>query len=214
MANGAKDILSIEKAAVVTDGGYESIQDIKNAVTQGFDLHVAGTDFDMCIPAAEEEAAEITSHHAGRCCYVKERNVALCPMGHVLYPVSYSKTNKSGIFFNKDACKQCTCKCTKSVNFHYPAPIPKELFTKEYDDKGLFVKQIRIKADPEKIKERKSIVEHPFGTIKRGMDAGYCLTKGLQKVKGEFSLTFLAYNIKRVINILGCRRLMESIITY
>ncbi|MDR2245595.1 MAG: transposase [Treponema sp.] len=56
--------------------------------------------------------------------------------------------------------------------------------------------------------QRKSIVEHPFGAIKRGMDTGYCLTKGLRNVAGEFSLTFLAYNIKRVINILGCKGLI------
>jgi transposase len=41
------------------------------------------------------------------------------------------------------------------------------------------------------------------------MDAGYCLTRGLRKVAGEFSLTFLAYNIKRTINILGCKKLVE-----
>ncbi|MDR0721901.1 MAG: transposase [Treponema sp.] len=57
--------------------------------------------------------------------------------------------------------------------------------------------------------QRKSIVEHPFRTIKRSMDAGYCLTRGLRKVAGEFSLTFLAYNIKRTINILGCKKLVE-----
>jgi transposase len=44
-------------------------------------------------------------------------------------------------------------------------------------------------------------MEHPFGTIKRAMEAGYCLTKG--KEIGEFVLIFLAYNMKRVINILG-----------
>jgi hypothetical protein len=43
------------------------------------------------------------------------------------------------------------------------------------------------------------------------MDAGYCLLKGKKKVTGEFSLIFLAYNIQRVINILGIRKLIESI---
>ena len=88
----------------------------------------------------------------------------------------------------------------------------KEVFSEEYNEQGLTVKQIRIKPDKEKIKLRKSIVEHPFGTIKRTMDAGYCLTKGMKNVCGEFSLTFLAYNIKRVINILGSKGLIESIV--
>lgn len=56
-------------------------------------------------------------------------------------------------------------------------------------------------------------VEHPFGTLKRNMDAGYCLTKGLRNVSGEFSLAFLAYNMKRAIHILGSKRLMEYIST-
>jgi hypothetical protein len=41
------------------------------------------------------------------------------------------------------------------------------------------------------------------------MDAGYCLTKGIEKVRGEFSLAFLAYGLKRVINILGARELIS-----
>lgn len=53
----------------------------------------------------------------------------------------------------------------------------------------------------EKMKKRKSMVEHPFGTMKRAMNAGYTLLKGKRKVKGEFGLMALAYNMKRVINI-------------
>jgi hypothetical protein len=61
------------------------------------------------------------------------------------------------------------------------------------------------------VKERKSIVEHPFGTIKRGMEAGYCLMKGTEQVSGEFALTFLAYNLKRAITILGVGNLLKAI---
>jgi hypothetical protein len=86
-----------------------------------------------------------------------------------------------------------------------------EDFSQVCNDTGLWVKQMRIKADKEIIRQRKSIVEHPFGTIKRSIDAGYCLTRGLRNVAGEFSLTFLAYNIKRVINILGCKQLVKCI---
>jgi transposase len=86
-----------------------------------------------------------------------------------------------------------------------------EDFSKTYTDAGLCVKQIRIKPDKRILGQRKSIVEHPFGTIKRSMDAAYCLTRRLQNVAGEFSLTFLAYNLKRVITILGCKKLMECL---
>jgi hypothetical protein len=86
--------------------------------------------------------------------------------------------------------------------------VVEEDFSKPCNDTGLSVKQVRIKADKGIVRRRKSIVGHPFGTIKRGMDAGYCLTRGLRNVTGEFSLTFLAYNLKRVINILGCQKLI------
>ena len=45
-----------------------------------------------------------------------------------------------------------------------------------------------------------SMVEHPFGTMKRAMNAGYTLLKGKNKVKGEFGIIALTYNIKRVIS--------------
>jgi len=213
MATGAKEILETETITVVTDAGYESIQDIISAAGKGIDAHVAGTDFDICLPAKEGEETEIKTHHNGRCVYIAGRNIALCPMGNVLYPVSHKKCKEEvGVYYNYEACKKCANKCTKDARglFRYLVPMPKEAFTKEYNDRDMSVKQIRIKPDKEIIKQRKSIVEHPFGTVKRAMDAGYCLTKGLKNVSGEFSLTFLAYNIKRAINILGCGKLIES----
>ena len=84
-------------------------------------------------------------------------------------------------------------------------------FSKTYNDRDLHVKQIHIAPDKNVMRQRKSIVEHPFGTIKRNMDAGYCLTKGLQKVSGELALSFLAYNMKRVINIMGVKNLIACI---
>ena len=59
--------------------------------------------------------------------------------------------------------------------------------------------------------KRKALAEHPFGTMKRGMEQGYFLLKGLAKVRGEFSLTVLAYNLKRVFNIVGVPRLVAAL---
>ena len=213
MTANMQEILEAERIAVVTDAGYESIQDILSAMRQGVEVHVSGTDFDICVPSEEGESREIHSHHNGRCVYIGERNIALCPMGEVLYPATHNASKDGlGVYKNTAACKQCTNKCTKNARgcFEYKIPMAKEDFTKEYNDQGLVVKQIRIKADKELVKQRKSIVEHPFGTLKRGMDAGYCLTKGLHNVRGEFSLAFLAYNIKRAINILGCGKLLAA----
>ena len=70
--------------------------------------------------------------------------------------------------------------------------------------------QHRVAAHPEKVKARKGIVEHPFGTMKRGMDQGYFLTRGLMKVRGDMRLTILVYNVKRVMNILGVEALITA----
>ncbi len=71
--------------------------------------------------------------------------------------------------------------------------------------------QQRVAAQPETMKRRKALAEHPFGTIKRGMDAGYFLLRVLEKVRAEMSLTVLAYNLKRVINLVGVPRLMAAV---
>jgi Transposase DDE domain len=54
-------------------------------------------------------------------------------------------------------------------------------------------------------------VEHPFGTMKRWWVQGFFLTRGLEKARTEFSLTVLAYNLRRVLNIVGIPRLMAAL---
>jgi hypothetical protein len=132
-------------------------------------------------------------------------------MGNVLYPGFYKKANGMGVFYNSAACRQCALKCTKEARgYRCQVPMEESDFSKVYNDKDLLVKQIRITPDKELIKQRRSIAEHPFGTVKQNMDARYCLAKGLRNVCGEFSLTFLAYNLKRAINILGYTRLIVA----
>ena len=58
---------------------------------------------------------------------------------------------------------------------------------------------------------RKRTVEHPFGTIKRWMNQGYLLLKGLRKVRGEFGFSVIAYNMKSAIRIKGVRVLIQAI---
>jgi hypothetical protein len=61
----------------------------------------------------------------------------------------------------------------------------------------------RMLREPEKLALRKKLVEHLFGTMKRAFNQGYLLLKGLGKVVGEVGFTMLAYNMRRVLNILG-----------
>ena len=66
----------------------------------------------------------------------------------------------------------------------------------------------RLKARPDIVDRRRETVEHPFGSIKQWMDQGASLMNRLENVRAEFSLTALAYNLRRAINIIGVRTMM------
>jgi transposase len=194
MVEQVKEILEVETIAVTADKGYASASDIASAIRIGAVPHVAGTDYNVCIPAADGEPLEITSHINGKCVYIKERNIAICPMGKNLYPSFYKKSKGWAVFQNLETCKKCTCRCTTSTGrFRYEFVMEESDFKTGYDDKGLLAKQIHIKPNKEIYEQRQSLAEHPFGTVKRNMDGSYCLTKGIEKTTGEFALTFLAY---------------------
>ena len=69
----------------------------------------------------------------------------------------------------------------------------------------------RLKARPELLDRRREIVEHPFGSIKQWMNQGVFLMRGLANVRGEFSLTALAYNLRRALNIVGVGALTAAV---
>ena len=71
--------------------------------------------------------------------------------------------------------------------------------------------QERLAKRPEVLNQRRETVEHPFGSIKQWMNQGAFLMRGLDKVRGEFSLTALAYNLRRVLNIVGFADLMAAL---
>src|SRR5207245_760779 len=70
------------------------------------------------------------------------------------------------------------------------------------------VKLSRIAQRPDILDQRRETVEHPFGTIKQWMNRGAFLMRGLEKVRAEFSLTALAYNLRRVLNIVRLQKLI------
>ena len=71
--------------------------------------------------------------------------------------------------------------------------------------------QKRLDQVPQAMILRRQTVEHPFGTIKAWMGSTHFLTRTLKRVSTEMSLQVLAYNMKRVIAILGVRPLMAAI---
>jgi transposase len=73
--------------------------------------------------------------------------------------------------------------------------------------------QARIAQHPDILDQRRETVEHPFGTIKQWMNQGAFLMRGLEKVRAEFSLTALVYNLRRVLNIVELPKLIAALPT-
>jgi transposase len=72
--------------------------------------------------------------------------------------------------------------------------------------------QRRLDLAPDSMRIRRQTVEHPFGTLKAWMGSTHFLTKTLGKVSTEMSLQVLAYNMKRVMNLLGTTALIEAMV--
>ena len=70
--------------------------------------------------------------------------------------------------------------------------------------------QARLDRTPQAMRIRRRTVEHPFGTIKLWMGSAHFLTRTLPRVSTEMSLHVLAYNLKRVMKLLGTESLMEA----
>ena len=71
--------------------------------------------------------------------------------------------------------------------------------------------QDRLAKRPDILDRRREVVEHPFGSIKPWMNQGAFLMRGLENVRGEFSLTALAYNLRRVLNLVGFKDLLAAV---
>jgi len=82
----------------------------------------------------------------------------------------------------------------------------------EHEHHLLEAVQQRLDANPQAMRQRRETVEHPFGTMKARMGATHFLTKTLPKVAAEMALSVLAYNLTRVMNIVGTKSLMTAIV--
>ena len=108
-------------------------------------------------------------------------------------------------YYKTSACSQCGVreKCTRNKEGRR--------ITRWVDEHIIDQTQQRVEAHPEIMRLRKELVEHPFGTIKFWMGARHFLMRTLEHVQTEMSLHVLAYNLKRVIRIVGMTTLMAAI---
>jgi transposase len=194
----AKDVLGVETIAVVADKGYFKIEDIEACEKAGIEPYVPRPQRGPSVKAGLFRKDEFS--------YDAASDSFVCPAGQRLHPYSssflrgLSKTN----YTNKPACDDCVIRslCTNG-RFRTVSRLENEAVLDRM--------QARLAERPDILDRRRETVEHPFGTIKQWMNQGAFLMRGLEKVRAEFSLTALVYNLRRVLNIVGFSKLMAAV---
>jgi transposase len=197
MAKTAKTTLCAESLDVVADRGYFNSEEI-------LACEEAGITVTLPKPMTSNSKAE------GRFGkqdfrYVAGEDVYICPAGERL---AYHYTNEeNGLVLHRywtNACQSCPIK-------HSCTTAKERRITRWEHEPILEAVQRRLDENPKAMRQRREMVEHPFGTIKARMGATHFLMKTLPRVAGEMALHVLAYNLTRVMNIVGSRLLIAAI---
>jgi transposase len=197
-AERAKEVLGVVTIAVVADKGYFKIEDIEACETAGIEPYVPRPQRGPSVKAGLFRKDEFQ--------YDAASDSYICPAGRRLHPYSSSLLRglKKINYVNKLACDDCAIRsrCTAG-KFRTVSRLENEAVLDRM--------QARLAKRPDVLDRRRETVEHPFGSIKQWMNQGAFLMRGLRKVRAEFSLTALAYNLRRVLNIVEFAELMAAV---
>ena len=196
VAKAAKATLQTEKLEAVADRGYFSGVEILACENSG----VAVT-----LPKPIRSGINVRGRFGKQDFrYAAEEDVYICPAGKKL--TYRQSTVENGLVLRRywtNACQSCAIKqrCTTG----------KERRIARWEHEHVLeAVQKRLDEHPEKMRQRRETVEHPFGTIKARMGATHFLMKTLPRVAAEMALHVLAYNLTRVMNIMGVQPLLAA----
>jgi len=196
MAKQSKAALEVDELDVVADRGYFSSEEILACEEAGITV---------TLPKPLTSGSKAKGRFAKQDFrYLAGEDVYICPAGERLI---YHFTNEEkGLVLRRywtSACQGCAIKhlCTTGKE--------RRITRWEHED-VLEEVQRRLDEHPEKMRQRRETVEHPFGTIKARMGATHFLMKRLKNVRTEMALSVLAYNLTRVMNIMGIEPLIEA----
>lgn len=193
----AMDTLDVERIEAVADRGYFKIEDIEACEKAGITAYVPKP----IRGSALREGFFVKEEFR----YDSDRDVFTCPGGQTLSPLYQSKSrdNVKFDYCNRDACKACALRPRCTGNAY-------RRVSRLENEAVLDRMAARLAARPEVLDRRRESVEHPFGTIKQWMNQGAFLMRRLENVRAEFSLTALAYNIRRAITLVGVPSLIVA----
>jgi transposase len=198
MGRQAQDVMACEEVTALADRGYFNGDEV---------LACEGTGVLPCVPKTLTSGNTKRGLFTGQdFVYDAEHDHYTCPAGQHLTKGKVRSDRRDNIdhYRNLTACSTCTLKPRCTPDKH------KRVKRWQHED-VLDRMQARLEHMPEAMTIRRQTVEHPFGTIKAWMGSTHFLTKTLEKVRTEMSLHVLAYNLKRVINILGVGPLLKAL---
>ena len=196
-ARAARASLGVERIDAVADKGYFKVEDIAGCEAAGITPYV---------PKPRRSPAR----RSGR--FSKERfrydagtDTYACPNGQQLKPLYISRVRDTRLMHdaNRGACQGCALKVQCTSNSYRSIG--------RYADEAVLDRMAERLADrPGVLHRRRESAEHPFGSIKHWMGYGGFLMRRLENVRGEFSLTALAYNIRRAMTLVGIPELIAA----
>ena len=197
VAKQAKAVLQTETLEAVADRGYFNSPEI---------LACHEASITVTLPKPMTSGAKSDGRFGKQdFVYIADQDVYRCPAGERLtYRYTNEEDGKVLRRYWTTACPECPLKsqCTKG---------PERRITRWEHEHVLEAVQQRLDANPKAMRQRRETVEHPFGTMKARMGATHFLTKTLPKVAAEMALCVLAYNLTRVMNIVGIKPLIAAI---
>lgn len=200
MLQRAENIIETNDFTALYDKGYHTGSEFQKAADLGIDVMVA-------IPAVAANAPN-PKYNVENFTFDNTNDCYTCPQGEILNTNGRWHKAKTYRFkrYTTTACKTCPAKpeCSKAKS---EKAVQRSEF-QQYIDKN---KQ-RIEQNHDYYRKRQAIVEHPYGTIKRQWGFNYILTKkGTDRASADVGLMFMAYNIRRIINIIGIDQLKKYI---
>lgn len=185
---------------IIADKGYFSRNDIKATQDLGMTANVPQTD--------TSGSAKKGIFNKSLFKYDKNKDIYICPAGEEL-PHRRNVTEdglEQKVYVNHIACRDCTIRAKCTTSLKEPRKMKRWIHEHVID-----AMQQRLDGNPDIPVVRKQTVEHPFGTIKMWMGATHFLMRRKKNVSIEMSLNVLAYNLKRMMTIMGTTGLMEAI---
>jgi hypothetical protein len=197
VASQAKAVLGADRLDVVADRGYFNSPEI---------LACAQADIMVTLPKPMTSTAKSDGRFGKQdFVYLPTEDVYRCPAGEKLnYRYTNEEKGKTLHRYWTTTCPGCPLKARCTTG-------PERRITRWEHEHLLEAVQERLDANPQAMRVRRETVEHPFGTLKMWIGATHFLMKRLPKVATEMALHVLAYNLTRVMNIIGVKPLLAAI---